>query len=102
MRCWKSLGSTIIVSAVMLAAKSGLAAGLGIPLDGFIGTMETAVTGMGLVVGTVGGIGYVGGLMDNPFSTILAGSVGFFTKAGILGGMTTLLGTLGLVGGATL
>ena len=27
------------------------AAGLGIPLDGFIGTFETFVTGLGLVVG---------------------------------------------------
>ena len=40
--------------------------------------------------------------MDNPFSNILAGSVGFFTKAGLLGGGAALLGLLGLVGGATL
>ena len=37
--------------------------------------------------------------MDNPFSNILAGSVGFFTKAGLLGGGAALLGVLGLVGG---
>ena len=37
-----------------------------------------------------------------PFSNILAGSVGFFTKAGLLGGGAALLGVLGLVGGATL
>ena len=58
------------------------AAGLGIPLDGFIGTFETFVVGLGLAVGLVGLTGYVGSLMDNPFSNILAGSVGFFTKAG--------------------
>jgi hypothetical protein len=40
--------------------------------------------------------------MDNPFSNILAGSVGFFTKAGLLGGGTALLALVGLVGGATL
>ena len=78
------------------------AAGLGIPLDGFIGTFETFVTGLGLAVGLVGLTGYVGSLMDNPFSNILAGSVGFFVKAGLLGGGAALLGVLGLVGGATL
>ena len=41
-------------------------------------------------------------LMDNPFSNILAGSVGFFVKAGLLGGGGALLGLMGLVGGATL
>jgi hypothetical protein len=46
--------------------------------------------------------GYVGSLFDNPFSHILAGSVGFFTKAGLLGGGSVLLGMLGLVGGAVL
>jgi hypothetical protein len=50
----------------------------------------------------VGLTGYVGSLMDNPFSNILAGSVGFFTKAGLLGGGVTLLGLVGLIGGATL
>ena len=78
------------------------AAGLGIPLDSFIGNFETFVTGLGLAVGLVGLTGYVGSLMDNPFSNILAGSVGFFVKAGILGGGAALLGVLGLVGGATL
>jgi hypothetical protein len=39
------------------------AAGLGIPLDGFIGTFETFVTGLGLVVGLVGLTGYVGSLV---------------------------------------
>ena len=48
-------------------AQAATAAGLGIPLDGFIGTFETFVTGLGLVVGLVGLTGYVGSLMDNPF-----------------------------------
>jgi hypothetical protein len=87
---------------LLLAAQPARAAGLGIPLDGFIGTFETFVTGLGLVVGLVGLTGYVGSLMDNPFSNILAGSVGFFVKAGLLGGGAALLGLMGLVGGATL
>ncbi len=79
------------------------AGGFGIPgLDGFLTTFATGVTGMGILIGGVGLAGYVGSLMDNPFSTILAGSINFFTKAGILGGGTAMLGALGLVAGATL
>ena len=47
---------------VLLVAQPAMAAGLGIPLDGFIGTFETFVTGLGLVVGLVGLTGYVGQL----------------------------------------
>ena len=95
---WGRSGALLL----LLAAQPVMAAGLGIPLDGFIGTFETFVTGLGLVVGLVGLTGYVGSLMDNPFSNILAGSVGFFVKAGLLGGGGALLGLMGLVGGATL
>ena len=95
--------TTQITTAVLISTVGHAhAAGLGIPLDGFIGSFETFVTGLGLAVGLVGLTGYVGSLMDNPFSNILAGSVGFFVKAGILGGGAALLGVLGLVGGATL
>jgi hypothetical protein len=87
---------------VVLSARASFAAGLGIPLDGFLTTFQTFVVGLGLVMGLVGLTGYVGSLFDNPFSNILAGSIGFFTKAGILGGGTVLMGILGLVGGATL
>jgi hypothetical protein len=91
-----------LVLAVLLMARAAQAAGLGIPLDGFVGQFETFVTGLGMAVGLVGLTGYVGSLMDNPFSNILAGSVGFFTKAGMLGGGVALMGLVGLVGGATL
>lgn len=53
-------------------------------------------------MGLVGLTGYIGSLFDNPFSNILAGSIGFFSKAGLLGGGTVVLGALGLVGGALL
>jgi hypothetical protein len=86
---------------VLLSARVGFAAGLGIPLDGFLTQFQLFVVGLGLIMGLVGLVGYTGSLFDNPFSNILAGSVGFFTKAGILGGGTVLLGLLGLVGGAT-
>jgi len=60
------------------------AGGLGIPLDGFLSQFQTFVIGLGLIMGLVGLAGYVGSLFDNPFSHVLAGSVGFFTKAGFV------------------
>ena len=36
---------------------------LGIPLDGFLGTFETFVVGLGLVIGMAGLVGYVGSLV---------------------------------------
>lgn len=95
-------GSALGLLVVLLSTQAAQAAGLGIPLDGFIGQFQTFVVGLGLVVGLVGLTGYVGSLMDNPFSNILAGSVGFFSKAGLLGGGSALLGMVGLVGGAIL
>jgi hypothetical protein len=58
------------------------AGGFGIAgLDAFLTTFSTGVTGIGLLIGGVGLAGYVGSQMDNPLSTILAGSINFFTKA---------------------
>jgi hypothetical protein len=87
---------------LLVSAQRSYAGALGIPLDSFLATFKTWVVGLGLIMGLVGLVGYVGSLFDNPFSHILSGSIGFFTKAGILGGGTVLMGLLGLVGGATL
>jgi hypothetical protein len=54
-----------LMLAVLLIASAAQAAGLGIPLDGFVGQFETFVTGLGMAVGLVGLTGYVGSLMDN-------------------------------------
>jgi hypothetical protein len=78
------------VVSLVISVRGACAAGLGIPLDAFLTTFQTWV------------VGYVGALFDNPFAHILSGSLGFFTKAGLLGGGTVLMGLLGLVGGATL
>lgn len=92
----------LAVVAGVVATRTLEAGGFGIPgLDGFLTNFGTGVTGAGVYVGGVGLVGYVGSLMDNPFSTILSGSINYFTKAGILGGGTAMLGTLGLTGGAT-
>jgi len=93
----------VALTVLSLGVRTAAAGGFGIPgLDAFLTTFATGVTGMGILIGGVGLAGYIGSQMDNPFSTILAGSINFFTKAGILGGGTAMLGTLGLVAGATL
>ena len=103
MRKWVVAGMPIAVYAGVFGVRTAAAGGFGIAgLDAFLTTFATGVTGLGIVIGGVGLAGYVGSLMDNPFSTILSGSINFFTKAGILGGGTAMLGTLGLVAGATL
>jgi hypothetical protein len=100
---WVAAGMPLAGYALVFGVRSAAAGGFGIAgLDAFLTTFATGVTGLGLVIGGVGLAGYVGSLMDNPFSTILSGSINFFTKAGILGGGTAMLGTLGLVAGATL
>jgi|Tabmets5t2r1_1033131.scaffolds.fasta_scaffold77203_3 hypothetical protein len=93
---------TVLATTVGLAVGEVHAAGLGIPLDGFLTTFLTWVLGLGLLIGTIGLAGWITSMFDNPFSTLLAGSVGYFTKAGLLGGGTVILPLLGLVGGATL
>ena len=45
----RNAGATTCV--LLSAGTSRMAAGLGIPLDGFIGTFETFVTGLGLAGG---------------------------------------------------
>jgi hypothetical protein len=103
MKKWIVASSPLALSALVFGVRTASAGGFGIAgLDAFLTTFATGVTGIGLLIGGVGLAGYVGSQMDNPFSTILAGSINFFTKAGILGGGTAMLGTLGLVAGATL
>jgi hypothetical protein len=89
-----------VAAAILLCHSRAHAAAMGIPLDAFLQQFQLFVVGLGLVMGLVGLTGYVGSLFDNPFSNILAGSIGFFSKAGLLGGGTILLGLVGLTGGA--
>jgi hypothetical protein len=100
---WGTVVTTLAVYSGVVGVQTAAAGGFGIAgLDSFLTTFSTGVTGLGVVIGGVGLAGYVGSLMDNPFSTILSGSINFFTKAGILGGGTVMLGALGLAAGGTL
>ena len=94
--------AVVVGGLLLVSVRVSCAAGLGIPLDSFLSTFQTWVVGLGLIMGLVGLVGYIGALFDNPFAHILSGSLGFFTKAGLLGGGTVILGMVGLVGGAIL
>src|SRR5438093_6626552 len=82
MRKWRVVSSPVAISALVCGVRTAAAGGFGIAgLDAFLTTFATGVTGMGILIGGVGLAGYIGSQMDNPFSTILAGSINFFTKA---------------------
>ena len=82
MKKWIVASSPLALSALVFGVRTASAGGFGIAgLDAFLTTFATGVTGIGLLIGGVGLAGYVGSQMDNPFSTILAGSINFFTKA---------------------
>src|SRR2546423_15506055 len=82
MQKWSIVSSPVAIAALTIGVRGAEAGGFGIPgLDAFLTTFATGVTGMGVLIGGVGLAGYIGSQMDNPFSTILAGSINFFTKA---------------------
>src|SRR4030095_11544816 len=76
------VSNPVALTVLSLGVRTAAAGGFCIPgLDAFLTTFATGVTGMGILIGGVGLAGYIGSQMDNPFSTILAGSINFFTKA---------------------
>jgi hypothetical protein len=79
---WISVLMPLAILVGICGVRTAAAGGFGIAgLDAFLTTFATGVTGIGIIIGAVGLAGYVGSLMDNPFSTILSGSINFFTKA---------------------
>jgi|SRR6516164_231825 hypothetical protein len=102
MQTWGQRGAFGLALLLLGSARAASAAGLGIPLDGFLTTFTTWVIGLGFLIGIVGLAGFVASHMDNSFSPLLSGSVGFFTRAGLLGGGTAIFTAMGLVAGATL
>ena len=49
--------------AVLVSVRLSYAGALGIPLDGFLTQFQTFVVGLGLIIGLVGLVGYVGSLV---------------------------------------
>src|SRR5215510_491386 len=81
-RKWMVASSPLTVYALGFGVRTAVAGGFGIAgLDAFLTTFATGVTGMGILIGGVGLAGYIGSQMYNTFSTIMSGSINFFTKA---------------------
>lgn len=100
-RVLKASAPALALTAIY-GLRAAAAGGFGISgLDTTLAAVDEGVVGLGMTVGGVGLVGYVGSLMDNPFSTILSGSVNFVTKGGMLGGGSAFLSMMGLGDGAT-
>jgi len=100
---WKLLMSgSGAVALLLLPTLNAQAFNLGIALDGFMTTLETSVTGAGLLIGLIGGAGMVVAKLENAYGQFFSGFLNYFVTAGILGGLATILGVLGLTSGATL
>ena len=61
----KRQSAVLAASIVLMSTRAAWAGALGIPLDGFLTQFQTFVVGLGLIIGLVGLVGYVGSLMDN-------------------------------------
>ena len=91
------MGLTLVVAASMVEAF-----GLGIPLDGFITTVETSMVGLGIPLGLAGGVSFIVSKFDQTYGPMLSGYIPYFVAGGVLGGLSTILGTIGLTSGAVL
>lgn len=106
MRRWKRRSIRLAKLGLLVAVLGipGISepAGLGIPLDGFMTSWQQWVIGLGIIFFITGLAGWAGEKFNTPYQPALAGSMGFFTTAGLLGGGSILAGLIGLVPGATL
>jgi hypothetical protein len=94
--------ATFAVVGVILTAKYASAAGLGIPLDGFLVTLLTFITGLGLLMFTAGAASWGYNYLTSPHTPLLSGTVNLMVGGGILGGAGIIGAALGLTSGAVL
>jgi hypothetical protein len=99
LRKWLASG---LGAALVFGVESGMAGGLGIPLDAFLTQWQAWVIGLGIILFITGLAGWAGEKFNTPYQPMLAGSMSLFTNAGLLGGGLVLAGLLGLTAGATL
>ena len=99
---WLASGLGVALAALVVGVESGMAGGLGIPLDAFLTQWQAWVIGLGIILFITGLAGWAGEKFNTPYQPMLAGSMSLFTNAGLLGGGLVLAGLLGLTAGATL
>jgi hypothetical protein len=87
---------------LLLSARFASAGGLGIPLDGFLTTFVTFVTGLGTLIFLLGLGSYVYQWISVPHSPLLGNSLTMMVLGGLFGGGPIIATQLGLLAGAVL
>jgi hypothetical protein len=87
---------------LLVSARFASAGGLGIPLDGFLTTFVTYVTGLGALIFLLGLGSYVYQWISVPHSPLLGNSLTMMVLGGLFGGGPIIATQLGLLSGAVL
>jgi hypothetical protein len=95
-------GATWGVVLLVLSVRWASAGGLGIPLDGFLTTFLTFVTGLGSLIFLLGLGSYVYQWISVPHSPLLGNSLTMMVLGGLFGGGPVIATQLGLLAGAVL
>jgi hypothetical protein len=93
---------SVAVLVTLLVARAAWAGGLGIPLDGFLTTFVTFVTGLGTLIFLLGLGSYVYQWISVPHSPLLGNSLTMMVLGGLFGGGPVIATQLGLLAGAVL
>ena len=102
MKHHRQLIALVAVMGVMFTAKYAAAGGLGIPLDGFLATLLTFITGIGLLMFTAGAASWGYNYLTSPHTPLLSGTINLMIGGGILGGAGIIGAAIGLTSGALL
>ena len=78
--------ATVAVLLLLVQVRYAAAAGLGIPLDGFLTTLLTFITGLGLLMFTAGAASWGYNYLTSPHTPLLSGTINLMVGGGILGG----------------
>jgi len=90
------------VLLLLVQVRWAAASGLGIPLDGFLITLLTFITGLGLLMFTAGAASWGYNYLTSPHTPLLSGTINLMVGGGILGGVGIIGAALGLTTGAVL
>jgi hypothetical protein len=101
---WKTVERAMNGAALLLlvASASAWAFGLGTPGDGYVDTVQTSATGLGLPLFVISGVGILLAKMETAFGMMLSGYINYFVAGIILGGLAEIGGQIGLTSGAML
>jgi hypothetical protein len=94
--------ATLAVLVLLAHVRYASAGGLGIPLDGFLATLLTFVTGLGLLMFTAGAASWGYNYLTSPHTPLLSGTINLMVGGGILGGAGIIGAAIGLTTGAVL